>query len=67
MTTIDPDKKIQKIRTEEEIRTAISNFIHHKHKMCMLPQIDDDDIILYDAFKELMEAREKLKEIEEKK
>lgn len=57
MSTIDPDKKIQKVRTEEEIRKALQNCIHCKVTMCVPPQMDDDDIVLYDAFKELKEAR----------
>lgn len=57
MTAIDPNKKIQRIRTEEEIRAALSNLIHRKHTMTVPPQVEDDDIVLYDAFKELLQAR----------
>lgn len=60
MPTIDPDKRIQKIRTEEEIRKALSNLIHRKHTMTVPPQVDDDDIVLYDAFKELLDTRKTL-------
>lgn len=57
---VDFNKKIQKIRTEEEIRKALSNFCQGKHRMTIPPQIDDDDVVLYDAFKELLELRKRL-------
>jgi hypothetical protein len=60
MTTIDPNKRIQRHRTEEEIRQALSNAIHGKVTMCVPPQIEDTDVILYDAIKELFELREQV-------
>ena len=60
VSTIDINKKIQKVRTEEEIHKALSNFCHGRHTMTVPPQIDDDDIVLYDAFRELKEARKTL-------
>jgi len=61
---IDPNKKMQKIRTEDEIRQALSNATHGKLRMTVPPQVEDDDIVLYDAFKELLEAREKLERLD---
>src|SRR5438270_14075694 len=60
MTAIDPNKKTQKIRTEEEISQALSNFCQGKHTMTIPPQDSDDDVVLYDAFSELLEARKLL-------
>jgi hypothetical protein len=61
---IDPNKKMQKVRTEDEIRQALSNACHGKLRMTVPPQVEDDDIVLYDAFKELLDARKKLARIE---
>lgn len=60
MTAIDPNKTIQKYRTEEEIRKALSNLTHRKHTMTVPPQVEDADMVLSDVIEELLEARNKL-------
>lgn len=57
MSVIIESKRIQKRRTEEEMRTALHNFINGKWRMSIPPQIEDDDIVLSDVIKELLDAR----------
>lgn len=64
MSTIDPNKKVQKTRTEKEMRKALSNLINRTHTMTVPPQDYDDDIVIMDIIAELLEAREKLKTVE---
>jgi hypothetical protein len=60
MSTIDPTKKVQKVRTEEEMQNALANFCVQKHTLTVPPQIDDEDIVLSDAIEELLETRKLL-------
>jgi hypothetical protein len=63
MAKINPNKHIQKRRTEDEMRKALSNFCQGKHTMTIPPQDDDDDVVLYDMFKELLESRQMLEDV----
>ena len=45
-------------RSEQELRKALSNFCQRKHQMCIPPQSDDDDIVLMDGIKELVQVRQ---------
>ena len=60
MSTIDPNKKIQKAHTEQEMRMALNDFISQKYALHIPPQVGDADMVLSDAITELIEAREKL-------
>ena len=60
MTTIDPNKKIQRIRTEEEMRKALAAYTLDNVHMSIPPQSYDDDIVLSDVIEELLEARKEL-------
>lgn len=60
MTTIDPNKKIQKLRTEEEMRKALLQLLERKHMLSVPPQVEDADMVLSDVIEELLEARKKL-------
>jgi hypothetical protein len=62
MTTIDPNKKIQKIRTEDEIRKALLNLLERKHTLSVPPQVEDADMVLSDVIEELLEARETIEQ-----
>jgi hypothetical protein len=62
MTTIDPNKHIQRQRTKDEIRQALSDMCHRKPTMHVPPQVEDTDVILYDAFKELLDLREQVQQ-----
>jgi hypothetical protein len=65
MTTIDPNKHIQRQRTKDEIRQALSDMCHRKPTMHVPPQVEDTDVILYDAFKELLELRTQVQKVQE--
>lgn len=60
MTTIDPNKTIQKYRREEEMRKALLQLLERKHTLSVPPQVEDADIVLSDVIEELLEARKKL-------
>lgn len=60
MTTIDPNKTIQKYRREEEMRYALATLINQGHTLHIPPQVEDADIVLSDVIEELLEARKKL-------
>lgn len=64
MTTIDPNKKIQRIRTEEEMRKALAAYTLDNVNMSIPPQSYDDDMVLSDVIEELLEARKKLSLLE---
>lgn len=63
MSKLNPNKLIQKRRTEQEMRTALKNFCGGKNEFCVPPQIDDDDIVLNDCIEELLEARTIIEDI----
>lgn len=65
MTKINPNKRIQKRRTEAEMRKALKAFCDGKPQRCIPPQDDDSDIILQDCIEELLEKRQLLEEIKE--
>ena len=65
MSTIDFDKKIQKHRTEEEMRKALLQLLERKHMLSVPPQVEDADIVISDVIEELLEAREKLSKEQE--
>jgi hypothetical protein len=60
---INPAKKIQKRRTEAEMRKALQALIDGKAQRSMPPQDDDADIILIDAIEEVLESRQLIEEI----
>lgn len=62
MTTIDPDKKIQRIRTEQEMRVALLNLLERKHTLSVPPQVEDADMVLSDVIEELLEARKTIEQ-----
>lgn len=51
------DKRIQKRRSEAEMRTALSELINNQHTLHIPPQIDDADTIINDVISELIDAR----------
>lgn len=54
---INEQKRIQKRRTEQEMRSALADFCYGKATRSIPPQIDDTDIILQDCIEELLELR----------
>jgi hypothetical protein len=60
MTRIDPNKKIQKAHTEQEMRLALVALINGKHTLHIPPQVEDADMVFFDIIEELLEARKKL-------
>lgn len=63
MSKVNTNKKIQKPRTEQEMRAALSNFCKNKFTMCVPPQTDDDDVVLLDCIEELLEARQQQEDV----
>jgi hypothetical protein len=64
VTTIDLNKHIQKHRTREEILQALSDMCHRIPTIHVPRQVEDTDVILYDAIKELFDLREQVQKIE---
>jgi hypothetical protein len=58
---INPQKKIQKQRTEQEMRTALYDFRIGHPKLNI--DIDDTDTVFADVIEELLEKREILEQI----
>jgi hypothetical protein len=56
-------KKIQKRRTEQEMRMALAHFCDGNPERCIPPQVDDSDIILNDAIEELLELRQEREDV----
>jgi hypothetical protein len=63
MAKVKPEKRIQKYRTEDEARRALSDLCKKKGQMSIPPQDDDSDIILTDVIEELLEKRSLLEQI----
>jgi hypothetical protein len=63
MAKIDPKKKIQKRRTEEEMRCALMDYDTGHTQRSTPSQDDDTGIILKDCIEELLEARKTLEQI----
>ena len=59
MPKIDPNKKIQKQRTEQEMRFALQHFTANDDPI----DIDDAKIVLNDVIEELLEKRQLVEEI----
>ena len=60
MSTIDSNKRMQKWRTEQEIRMALNDFISQKYALHIPPQVEDADMVLSDVIEELLQARKVL-------
>lgn len=61
---INPNKKIQKHRTEQEMRVALSDWSVGSAQHLHVPsEIDDTDIILNDCIEELLECRQMVEEM----
>lgn len=64
MAKVNPNKRIQKRRTEQEMRKALGDWqagsAQHLH---IPPEIDDTDIVLQDCIEELLESRQLLEEM----
>jgi len=63
MTRIKPNQKIQRPRTEEEMRGAIADIRTKSAVVSKISQDDDTDIILLDCIEELLEARSTITKI----
>jgi hypothetical protein len=63
MAKVKPEKRIQKYRTEDEMRRALSDFCKKKGVMSLPPQDDDSDIVLMDVIEELLEKRSLIEDI----
>lgn len=63
MARVNTQKRIQKRRTEAEMRKAVQAFIDGKAQRSIPPQDDDTDIILIDAIEEVLESRQLIEEI----
>jgi len=61
VTKINPNKLIQKRRTEQEMRTALYDLRIGCPKL--EPGIDDTDTVLSDVIEELLEARAIIEDI----
>jgi hypothetical protein len=61
MRKINPQKKIQKLRTEEEMRMALYDFRIGQPKLNI--DIDDTDTVFSDVIEELLEKRQMIEEI----
>lgn len=64
MARITEEKHIHKHRAEQEMRKALQEAIHGKVRMCIPPDDEDTDIVLYDMFHELLDLRRGLYVIE---
>jgi hypothetical protein len=63
MTKLDPLKKIQKHRTEEELRSALTAIRKGHYRGSAPAQDDDTDVVLQDCIEELMELRQLVEEL----
>jgi hypothetical protein len=63
MAKLKPNVLIQKHRTEEEMRRALSDLCKKKGQMSNPRQDDDSDVILQDVIEELLEKRSLLEQI----
>jgi ornithine carbamoyltransferase len=63
MAKVNPQKHIQKRRTEQEMRNALSFFAGQRAERSTPSDIDDADIILTDCIEELLEARQQMEDV----
>lgn len=64
MAKINPNKRIQKRRTEQEMRNALGDWRAGSAEHLHVPsEMEDTDIILQDCIEELLEARQLLEEM----
>ncbi len=63
MGKTNPNKVIQKRRTEVEMRAALEAFCTGKPQRNAPPDIDDTDIILGDCIEELLESRQMIEDV----
>lgn len=64
MAKVNPNKPIQKRRTEQEMRNALTDWRTGNAQHFHVPsEMDDTDIILQDCIEELLEARQMLEEM----
>jgi hypothetical protein len=57
MSNIDINKRIQRYRTDDEMQTALSAFVHGRPTMHIPAQVEDHDMVLLDAIRELVDRR----------
>lgn len=62
MPKINPQKKIQKRRTEQEMRNALASMTDMNNARPGL-DVDDPDVVLSDVIEELLEQRQLVEEI----
>jgi len=60
---INDSKKIQKRRTENDMRQALAAFEQGKPQRSIPPQIDDTDIIMRDCIEEVLELRQQREDV----
>jgi regulator of extracellular matrix RemA (YlzA/DUF370 family) len=60
---IDVSKKIQRRRSEDEMRNAVADFMYGKAQRSTPTQDDDTHIILLDVIAELLEARQIMEDV----
>jgi predicted CopG family antitoxin len=56
MSTVDPNKKIQKMRTEQEMRWALL-ILQDGYSITAQSHVSEPDVIFSDVIEELLEAR----------
>lgn len=61
MPKINPSKKIQKRRTEQEMRNALASFAGQQPAT----DVDDAGVVLSDCIEELLESRQLIEEIKQ--
>ena len=64
MSKINPQKKIQKRRTEAEMRKALQTLYDSGGNMaCITADADSPDVVMRDIIEELLEARQLLEDV----
>jgi hypothetical protein len=63
MGKINPNRKIQRYHTEDEMRSALERLSSGRGVKSIPPQVEDDDIVLTDCIEELLEGRRLFEEM----
>jgi hypothetical protein len=63
MVKTNPNKTIQRQRTEDEMRQALHALVTGKSTTSVPSQVDDDDVVLSDAIAELIEKRQIIEDV----
>lgn len=63
MAKVNTQKRIQKRRTEQELRSALTSLVEGKAERSTPAQDYDADVVLTDCIEELLEHRQLIEEI----